>query len=230
MKLSRRLNMIVNCIEKTNLVVDIGTDHAFIPIEALRRNLTKKAIASDIKEGPLKIAKNNIDKYNLAKFIETRMSNGLANILEKELKTVVITGMGGFLITEILKNSLEKSKNIDELILQPMNSSEYMRKWLYRNGFNIRDEILVKEDKRVYCVLNVKYDGQKREVDNLFYYIGKRLFENNDNLLDDYMNRIRDINIKKMKSLEKSKNSGIKYEEVLKLVNDIEKIINKSTF
>ena len=111
-----RLRSIVNCVN-TNSVADIGCDHAYVPIALIDENRAKKVIACDINEGPVKIAQENIEKYNKQGFITTRIGAGLSPIEDGEVDTVIIAGMGGELIVSILRDDLMKAHNA-ELVLQ----------------------------------------------------------------------------------------------------------------
>ena len=148
-----RLNCILNNITGKTMA-DIGTDHAYIPIKLAQDNKIIHAIACDIKEGPLNIARKNVNKYGFSDIIELRLGAGLEPLSENEVETVVIAGMGGEMIINILKN--EKSATYSELILQPMNYQAELRYWLSENNFTIISEDLSLEGFKVYNVLKVK--------------------------------------------------------------------------
>ncbi len=144
-------NILTHISGKT--VADIGTDHAYIPISLVSNGRVEKAIACDIKPGPLKIAENNVRKYQFEEKIELRLGSGLEPLSEGEVETVVIAGMGGEMIINILKN--EKSRTFGELILQPMNYQAELRLWLLENDFTVLAEDLSKEGFKVYNLIKV---------------------------------------------------------------------------
>lgn len=139
-----------------NTLSDIGTDHAYIPIELINNGSIKSAVACDINAGPLKIAIKNVESNNLSDIITLRLGNGLEPILPSETDSVVIAGMGGVLISEILAADTEKSHSFDTLVLQPMNAQSELRKYLASAGFEIVCEDLAVEGFKVYNILTVK--------------------------------------------------------------------------
>lgn len=187
MELKGRLNLISQMTPVCNTVCDVGTDHAYVPIHLLLNDKCNKVIACDIKKGPLIVAQKNIKKYNLEDKIITRQGSGLNPIKEGETDVVIIAGMGGMLVSQLLEEEILKSKAAKTLILQPMNAIEVVRKWLYDNKFSIFDEGLAKEGHKIYNVMAAKYTGDitnKREID---YYIGEQLINKNDPLVEKYV-------------------------------------------
>lgn len=150
--ITNRLENILNHISGKTMA-DIGTDHAYIPISLVKDGLVEKAIACDIKPGPLAIAEQNVKKYGFSEKIELRLGAGLEPLAENEVESVVIAGMGGEMIINILKN--EKSRTFLELILQPMNYQAELRLWLLENDFTVILEDLSSEGFKVYNLLKV---------------------------------------------------------------------------
>ena len=168
-----RLNCILNNITGKTMA-DIGTDHAYIPIKLAQDNKIIHAIACDIKEGPLNIARKNVNKYGFSDIIELRLGAGLEPLSENEVETVVIAGMGGEMIINILKN--EKSGTYSELILQPMNYQAELRYWLSENNFTIISEDLSLEGFKVYNLLKVKKGTPNNFENELEYHLPKYLY------------------------------------------------------
>lgn len=146
-KLSDRLQSIADFIEPGESVADIGTDHGFLPIALWERGTSPHVILSDINSGPLEKARANIEKHYPDKDFDVRIGSGIQTIRPAEVDNIVIAGMGGLLIAEILGDDLTKSKSFRKLILQPRNDQDKLRQWLLENGFSITDEILVRERK-----------------------------------------------------------------------------------
>lgn len=138
-----------------NTLADIGTDHAYIPIEAIKQGFVGRAIACDIKKGPLAIARSNVEKNGLQAKIELRLGSGITPVSAGETETVVIAGMGGILISGILDADSEKSHSFKEIILQPMNAQSELRKYLSEHGFRIVKEDLAVEGFKVYNIMRV---------------------------------------------------------------------------
>ena len=160
MTLSIRLEAILSVMENTPGLADIGTDHGFLPIEAVRRGLAGKAVAMDLREGPLARAKAHIAESDLEEKIETRLSDGLAALNVGEAETVVIAGMGGDLISEILLAAAQRNDRILEstrqLILQPQSEWEKVRRVLPQIGFRSVKEKMVVDREKVYWIWQCK--------------------------------------------------------------------------
>ncbi|MBS4535292.1 tRNA (adenine(22)-N(1))-methyltransferase TrmK [Clostridium sp. D2Q-14] len=186
MNLTPRLLEIANKVDKGSVVADIGTDHGYIPVYLVENNISDKIIACDVNEGPLQSAINYISKKEYKSFIDTRLGNGLNPLKPNEVDTVIIAGMGGILIANILEQDKEIADTIDKFILQPMVASDELRKYLNKNGYKIIDEKLSREDNRFYEII-VATHGKEEINDEIYYEIGYKLIENNDILLRDYL-------------------------------------------
>ncbi len=189
MNLKGRLYLIANKVPKCEMLADIGTDHAFVPIYLVMEGKCKKGIASDIRKGPVEIARRNINTYGLGDKIETRIGAGLEPIDDENVDVVVISGMGGELIIRILKDDLEKAQRAKTMIIQPMTAISEVRKWLLSNGFSIYDEELIAEGRRIYTVICTKWTGTVEKIDYVHSLIGKKLIEKKDPLLNDYIDQ-----------------------------------------
>lgn len=196
MELKGRLRAIANMIDKCEILTDIGTDHAYIPINAVERGICNRAIAVDINKGPVEIAANNIKQAGFSNSIITRLADGLDGISQDEVDTIVMAGMGGLSIIDIISNNLSKAMIANILIMQPMNSVEYLREWLGLNGFEILDEELEQEEYKIYNILKVNYTGTVKEFEPGENVAGLRLIEKKHPLLYGYLD-------KKMKTLSK---------------------------
>lgn len=201
-----RLFAVASFAENESTVADVGTDHAYIPVYLVKKGVSNSAIAMDINEGPLLRAKENIEKFNLQDKIKTRLSDGLKELKEGECNTVIIAGMGGILINRILENATNLYPYIKHYILQPMTAIEETRKFLEENGFFIESERLAKEEDKIYTIISAKR-GEMEIENEIDYYIGKKLIENKDELLNDLLcGKIYELNkaIESMKNTEKS--------------------------
>ena len=147
--LTPRLKLIADLVEGKT-VADIGTDHAYIPIHLMKNGRCDRVIASDVNKGPSEIAKNHIKSEGLE--IEVRTGSGLSVLMPGEVQDIIIAGMGGKLICEILEANAEVAKN-SRLILQPMNGQYELRTFLLKEGYNISYEDLALEGFKVYNVI-----------------------------------------------------------------------------
>ena len=112
-EINLRLKMLYDMIPDCTKIGDVGTDHGFLPIYAVENDRCKYAIASDLREGPLKIAKYNIKNSGLEDNIQTMLCPGLEGYIDKDCEVVVIAGMGGITLCSILDDWIKlcKSKN-----------------------------------------------------------------------------------------------------------------------
>ena len=225
MDLKGRLGAIAEKIPQCDTLADIGTDHAYIPIFAVRNLICRKAIAADVKSGPVEIASRNIKRYGYEKLIETKMGYGLEPLTEYESDVIVIAGLGGILIRDIIAKSLGKAQIAKVLILQPMNMVEVLREWLYENGFEIIDETLAEESKKIYNILSVKWTGKTKELDDFYHYIGYELVQRKDELFKRYaMNKLNLLK-KKIYGMQKAEEQSPELENLIEIKNRLESIL-----
>ena len=149
-KLSKRLEMIMRLCGKSKALADIGCDHAYLPIYALENDLAEKAYAMDLREGPLKIARENIIESGLQEKIEIRLSDGTDKLQPGEADCISVSGMGGVLICRILEVGAEVFKAADKIVLQPQSDIELVRKKLFELGFKIEEEDCVFDEGKFY--------------------------------------------------------------------------------
>lgn len=161
MKINKRLQKIVDLTPKTKSIADIGTDHGYVPIELLKKGIIQKAIATDINEMPLDKAMINAEFEGVAEKMDFRRGSGLTVLKKGEVNGVVIAGMGGNLIKEILQKSIDIVQKLDFLILQPAQNPEILREYIYSGKFSIIKEDLEKEiDGRFYEYFLIKYNEE----------------------------------------------------------------------
>ena len=170
-RLSVRLGKISSLVPFGARVCDIGTDHGYLAIELMQSGKVQKVIAADVNEKPLENAKKNIEKAAVQS-IELRLCDGFAGIESQEFDTAVIAGMGGEVIAGIIERGFDILKENKTLILQPTTSPEFLRRFLNNKGFEIKDELPVFENKKLYTVMLVSYSGNIEPLDEYKYYIG----------------------------------------------------------
>ena len=159
-KLTPRLALIASLVQDGATVADIGTDHAYIPIYLVNSGIAKHAVASDKSIGPLKIAEENIKLYGCEDKILVLQSDGLAAYAAGAVDTIIIAGMGGLLIAEILEGNKYVAKSAKRLILQPMTAGTELREYLVANGYIITDEKVAREKNKFYYCLCVENGGK----------------------------------------------------------------------
>ena len=153
--LSKRLEAVAGLIERDGTLADVGTDHGYIPIAMVLRGHAEKAIAMDLRTGPLERAREHITAYGLEDRIETRLSDGVSALAENEADSIVVAGMGGELVIHILETGKAVCKSAKELILQPQSEIDEVRKFLRENGYQIADEDMVEEEQKYYPMMRV---------------------------------------------------------------------------
>ncbi len=176
-KLSPRLQMAADCVRCGKKIADIGTDHAYLPAYLIENGISPEAIAADIGEGPLENAKKIAHSSPVLKErITLRLSDGLKKIEPHEADDIIIAGMGGILIAEILTAAPWVKDASKRLILQPMSHAEDVRRYLCENGFEIIKEDACAEQRHCYLLIVAEYTGKENDKTEAFYYRG--LIEN----------------------------------------------------
>lgn len=182
-----RIDKIVEFVDENKIVADIGSDHGITAIKIYEEKKPKKVIATDISKESLQ---KLVDKLQHSRYdIETIVTDGIRD-LPKNIDEIIISGMGGYLISKIIKNGIDVAKSADKLILQANNSLDHLRKFLHSEGFEIIDEANVYEENYIYTIIVTKYTNQVNKYYNNDYYIyGKKNIENKDELTIKYIER-----------------------------------------
>ncbi len=171
-KLSPRLFMLSQMVKGT-VLADVGTDHAYLPITLMREKKIVRAIASDIHKGPILRAKENVLQNGFVKEITILRTDGLQGLDAHAPTDIVIAGMGGDLIANILEKAPWVKDKKYHLILQPMTKAHHLRRYLYENGFAIEKECFAKEELRVYLAISCRYSDKRENYMDLDFYTGK---------------------------------------------------------
>ena len=177
MKLSKRLETIVSQAAKAaagGRAADVGCDHGFVPITLVETGAVSRAIAMDVRKGPLMRAKAHIAAHGLSDVIETRLSDGLEKLNPGEADTVIIAGMGGELMLRILKDGAHVREHIRHWILSPQSELGVFRHGLEELGLAVTDEVMVEEDGKYYVIMTVE-PGQMHWEEEFRYRYGDRL-------------------------------------------------------
>lgn len=155
-KLTERLQLLADQIEKNETMADIGTDHGFLPIYLWENQISPKVIMADISPGSLDKARNNGREMYPDQDFDLRLGSGIEVLQNGEVDAVVIAGMGGKLMTEILGKDPEKTKSFKKIVMQPRNGQGKLRCWLIEHGFHITKESLVREGKYICEIITAK--------------------------------------------------------------------------
>ena len=219
MKLDSRLMAIANLVRKDKSFADIGTDHAYLPVYLVEKGIINKAIAADLRVGPLENAKLAVESYGYSDKIELRLSDGLDNFKDNEVEEIAVAGMGGLLIASFIeRTSWIKNRDI-HMILQPMTHVEELRKALFDNGFIIDSEVVAKDTDKLYIIISAYYSGNATAYTETDLIVG-RLPQNDDDLSKKYLSRIFEKYNKKLVAL---KRANKECDDLEKLVGELRK-------
>lgn len=206
---SNRIKTIASLVDAKDSILDIGTDHALLPIFLIKNNIVSIADGSDISNKVLSNAKENVFKYNLEDRINLYLSDGVKQIDISKYNTLIITGMGFSTIKSIIDNA--DLKHIDKLIIQSNNNLDELRKYLNEISFSIVDEICLK-DKDINYDIIVSHKGKQSlseqeymcgiyKNDNKWYY--QENLENILSIIEKVTDKSKKDNLKKISSYYK---------------------------
>lgn len=177
--LTVRLSALASCVADGARLIDVGTDHAYVPVSLLLDGRAEHAWASDINSGPLRSARENALLYGVADRLTLYLSDGLRDC-ECDVNRydhVVIAGMGGEMIASIISAQKYLTLARPKLILQPMTMQSYLRRFLCENGYRIHEERIVFDEGKYYTVIVAFYTGECCNMTELELAFGKRNLE-----------------------------------------------------
>lgn len=216
---SNRMKISADLLEPAQAVADIGCDHAYTSMYMIETGKAKKVLAMDINEGPLATAKKNISNYGYESQIETRQSNGMEKLQAGEVDSVLICGMGGVLICQILTEGKVLLSGLKQLVLQPQSEVGLVRKFLHENGFFIAKEVMVLEDGKYYVVIRA-IPGHECYEQEWEYKYGKYLFEKNDELYFAFLKKRYESKKEILEGLLEKKTSNSRTIEKIKALQE----------
>lgn len=215
---SQRMRKTGELIENASCVADVGCDHAYTSMFLIETKKAKRVLAMDINKGPLAIANRNIMQYGFTDVIETRLSDGLKEAKPGEVDAVLIGGMGGLLIRNILDSAPEVLAHVNQLVLQPQSEQELLRKYLVSHDYVITKEEMLLEEGKYYVILRCvpksvefqKTDTSEYQSKEDFEY-GKYLLINKHPVLCEFLqNKHRSLlNIQNQLKEKKNKSEKI---------------------
>ncbi|MFI3141338.1 MAG: class I SAM-dependent methyltransferase [Clostridia bacterium] len=221
-KLDNRLKMVAELVRQGKIVADIGTDHAYLLSFLVQNEMCPSGIAGDVRQGPLDNAISTVEQCGLSEKIECKLSNGLQNIVPNSAEDIVIAGMGGILITEILLGH-EWLKNSDiNIVVQPMTHAEDVRNYFTQNGFEITKESACADGRRLYCAISASYKGEVEVQTPSFAYVGK-LNQNTDEQSKNYLKHQYQRLKKKQAAFEIAKDKQDELAQLNLILEDFEK-------
>ena len=217
MKLTNRLNTVV-CLVTGKTVADVGCDHGKVPIKLILDGKCDNVIASDVNKGPADACRKNVAKFGLSDKIDIRCGSGISVLKPYEVETVVVAGMGGELIADIIDSQKEIADSVKEFVLQPMTSEEVLRDFLQKNGYSINCEKLAQEGNKIYVIMRV---CKGNDADNI--YFPSKLKHNDIELVDSYFAKVSKRLTQKINGchLDNKCDEEEQYTKILNEVRDI---------
>lgn len=208
--LSPRLKAIADEVDNKQVVADIGTDHGYLPVYLIKKRGLKKVIAADVNNDPLEKAQGIIRRHGLQHSVDLRLGDGLSILNEGEVGTVIIAGMGGVLISKLLKKEESIAKTTKILILQPIQGADELRRFLLAEGYSIVKEKLVQEKHRFYEIIFARFTNQRNPAkDPLTLEIGNFIQAQHPEIARQFLQRkIRIYEEKRRGMIKSSKVSG----------------------
>lgn len=186
--LSPRLAMVEGMLSPAHRLIDIGTDHAYLPIISILQGFFQSAIAADIRPGPLAIASRNIRRFGMEKRISTVLSDGLAAFSCQQGDIVVMAGLGGLEMIDILQRAPDRWPI---LVLQPQKSAPFLRHYLARSGYQLIREDLCLDDRRLYLGMVAQWTDQPVFDDWVSHYIGPCLIREKPVLFRHWLEKVK---------------------------------------
>ena len=187
--LTPRLRCIAELVPACRCAADIGTDHAYVPLYLLAQKKIRRAVASDIHEGPARRAEENCRKEGVEGLVSVRVGAGLSTLRPGEAEGAVIAGMGGLMIRTIIQEGAAIAAGLKWFVLQPQNHADMLRKWLIENEYAIEAEVLAAEEGKIYEILLVRH-GKMDVPSAAELTAGLWKYRKNDPLFPEFLQRL----------------------------------------
>ncbi len=213
-----RLKTVFDMLDKGMIVADIGSDHAFLPIDLVKSGKCPKAYACEVANGPLLSAINNIEKHGLIDKVIPIKSDGLENV-PSDTQAIVIAGMGYYTVKKILEDNLSRLSSFKQIIIQVNLDVDLLRRWISEKHFTILNEVMVYK-KHYYTIIEISTDYHERYSKEEILF-GPILMKTKSDVFLNYLNHLLDKynNIIKNTSNEKKELLNKKIETINKILN-----------
>lgn len=228
-KLSGRLQTIVDMVTVGNRVADIGCDHGFVSIYLVQNGISPKVIAMDVRKGPLGMAREHIQQAGLQNQIETRLSDGMDKLMPGEADSLILAGMGGRLMMDIIHRGKEVALGIREFVLQPQSELPLFRQFLRKNNLTIVDEKVVYDGGKYYFPMKVVWGNTGNNLEQVGDedYFGPILINKRPTVFLEYLEKELHTyqGVKQRLEATSGKKAEQRLLEVQKEINRIERVL-----
>jgi len=209
--LSKRMRVIADMVRPGSIPADIGTDHGWLPVYLLQTGKCSRALAMDLRPGPLERAKSHVDEAGLSSKIILRLSDGMDELKSGEADGLIISGMGGNVMRNIVSKGLSRGllgiDKIRDAVFQPQSDMRGFFRYIVSNGFVIRKESIIFEDGKYYFFAYSVFDPDEAKSGRMYGYL---MAEEGHPLFREYLIR-RERTVKKILSdigMASDENSG----------------------
>lgn len=228
MELSVRLQMNADLVPEGTGVGDIGCDHGYVSIYLARHKGCSRVIAMDVNQGPLGIARKNIERASLSGCIECRLSDGMEKLLPGEVDVLLIAGMGGMLICQILKKYPAVLKEVQTLVLQPQSDIAQVRKCIHELGFFIEKEKVCRDAGKYYFAFRAVRGYEKIEYTEAEYHYGRLLLQEKNRTYQEYLlsEKAKTEHIREQLASKDTKNAKERIQELSHILNRIDEALS----
>ncbi len=187
--LDERLSLIASFAEPCDMLADIGSDHAYLPVYLLTQGIVKHAVITDINEGPLNNGKKTAAAYGVTDRCEFLRGDGLSPLRGKKTDIITICGMGGELMRRMIQNDIDIVKSVSCLILQPQSDIVPLLSFLLKEGFSVADEAMVRQKHLFYHCYKVCRDGKSiyESFDRLSLEFSENLIKKQDSVMKEFL-------------------------------------------
>ncbi len=217
LKLSHRLQTIVNIVPVCDLVADIGCDHGKVLAKLFLENKVKRAIASDISAPSVEKAKQLLTELGYIDQVSIVVGDGMQNVCQDKIDVAIVAGMGGREILQIMENC---QSSVETWVLQPMSDVAYVREYLIKNGYKIAQDQFFYDKGKYYTLLKVETGKQKLNQLQIKYGVDYK----KDCLLKEYLGKeMEKVSqyLEQATSQKQSKELSKKYKELKKVIRSI---------
>ena len=226
-KLTRRLSLIAEFSKDCRRVIDVGTDHGYLPVYFAQLDTTRYIAASDINQGPLNRAKISAEKYGVAERINFILSNGLDSCGD-DYDTVIIAGMGGETAVDIIRRAEWTNSRSVRLVLQPQSKEDILFRYLCENGYEVEDCAVIKERQKFYIVLRVHGGGTVSKYRGQLCFTGEYILKRDEMVFKEYLEYQKEKISKAVSGMRSSNQSeGVRESEMLEQLKSIDSFLKE---